>query len=351
MSRIWRKTFPDPSTSPAHYTRAPFIGGPKVVTTVDLGEGSWIEGFSRVVHLAMVGQDPFAFGWGAAFVQFRGLSVVKSLRVNRAAFPSMQLSDLVLSFPLLEDLSVTGDCFHTLVKTGSDLHGLSIAIRPSSLPLFTGSLELFFRGGTGPIVHGWVSLPGGIHFRKLTLTWFREEDIPLTMALVEKCYDTLESLNIGRDGSRGTSIRHLHLYRSNLPPTPADPKPATFNLSNTTKLRDVVFRPQSLTVKWISLALQAVTSDHQDLRRISVDVPYHLAGLRVGEDPWRVIGEGLVEEWFGLDRILLHLLESLSIRTDVIWTWGGSVRVLGNYIGCLLPEVMKRGMVTINTVE
>jgi hypothetical protein len=41
-----------------------------------------------------------------------------------------------------------------------------------------------------------LSLPGGIHFRKLTLTWSDEQDLSLAMALVEKCSHTLESLNV-----------------------------------------------------------------------------------------------------------------------------------------------------------
>ena len=44
-----------------------------------------------------------------------------------------------------------------------------------------------------------LSRPGGIRFRKLTLKWFREEDISLMTALVEGCSRTLEPFNITRD--------------------------------------------------------------------------------------------------------------------------------------------------------
>lgn len=43
--------FPDPSTSPAHYTRAIFICSSTVVMAVDVEAGGWIRGFSRVVRL------------------------------------------------------------------------------------------------------------------------------------------------------------------------------------------------------------------------------------------------------------------------------------------------------------
>jgi len=202
----------DPSICPAHYTKALVIGSPTVVTTVDAEAGSWIKGFSRVVHLVMAGQTQFAFGWGAAFIQFCGFSpIIKSLLINRVAFPPTLLSNLILSFPLLEDLSIT-DCYRMLVNDGSYPDGLATGIQPAGLPVFTGSLQPFIRGGIGHIVHGWMSQPGGsIHFRKLTLTWFYE-DISLTMALVEKRPHTLESLDITRNG---TPTGRLHSHGSN----------------------------------------------------------------------------------------------------------------------------------------
>ena len=201
----WKTMFPDPSTSPAHYTKALLIGSPKIVEVIDVEAGSWIKGFSRVVHLAMVGQlgEQLAFGWEAAYVQFCGFSsVIKSLRMDHIVFPSPLLSNLILSFPLLEDLSIT-DRYRTWTTDEGYLDGLSIAIKHSSLPVFTGSLELLLRGGMKLIVRQWLPLPGGIHFRKLTLTWFCEEDISLTMALVENCSHTLESLYISYESPLG----------------------------------------------------------------------------------------------------------------------------------------------------
>ena len=213
----WKTTFPDPSTSPACYTKALSIGGPKVVTTVDVEASSWIRGFSRVVRLAMVGQDEPTTGWGAAFTQFRGFSpFIKSLCVHHVAFPPSQLSNLILSFPLLEDLSIT-DCYRMSIKDAGYFDWLSTAIQPSSLPMFTGSLDLFLRGGMRPIVHRWLSLPDGVHFRKLTLKWTCEEDILLMMALGERCSNTLESLDITNDYVHGTSIGYpIHPHGGNL---------------------------------------------------------------------------------------------------------------------------------------
>jgi len=85
-----------------------------------------------------------------------------------------------------------------------------------------------------------MSLPGGIHFRKLAVVWFEGEDLSLTTALVEGCSHTLESLDTTYT-PRGTSICIwvrannviLSLVRLGFP---------SFNLSKATKLGDVVFQ-------------------------------------------------------------------------------------------------------------
>ena len=89
-------------------------------------------------------------------------------------------------------------------------------------------------------MHRLLSLP--IHFRKLALTWSCKEAFSLTMAFVEKCSHTLESLDTTCDSSRGTSTKHLHSHGSDSLHLPADPTSGPFDLSKATKLESVVFR-------------------------------------------------------------------------------------------------------------
>ena len=104
-------------------------------------------------------------------------------------------SDLILSFPLLEDLIVF--VYGEVVTHEGDCSSEpSTVIQPSSSPSFTGSLELSLEGGMKPIARRLLSSPGGLHFRKLTLDWRHEEDPILATALVEECSHTLESLDI-----------------------------------------------------------------------------------------------------------------------------------------------------------
>jgi len=202
----WMETFPDPFNSPAYHTHT-LTYSQSVECS---GAGDWITSFSRVVHFDVLGP-----GYGSSatqsmgsFVPFHGFSpVLKSIRLDFAVIPASQLFNLILSFPLLEDLTVVA-YFGASTDGGDDPGGLSTAVQPSSLPTFNGSLDLLMRAGIGPIARRLLSSPGGIHFRKLTLTWSQDSDAPLIRGLVEECSRTLESLKITRS-TQGTSIQYL----------------------------------------------------------------------------------------------------------------------------------------------
>ena len=160
-------------------------------------ETEWLDhSFSNVVHFEVIGQGLFTVHEKAALISFHGFSsIFTSLRVAFSILPSSQIRNLIFYFPLLEDLTVVA---YFGISTGSsgDSSGLSIVIHPSNSPRFTGSLDLLMRRGMKHIVHQLLSLPGDIRFRKLTVTWLHEDDLSLTTALVERCSDTLESLNV-----------------------------------------------------------------------------------------------------------------------------------------------------------
>ena len=66
-------------------------------------------------------------------------------------------------------------------------------IPPSTSPKFTGSLHI--DGAVPSATHWLCSLPGGLHFREICLS-YNEDDAPLITGLVSKCSHTLESLTI-----------------------------------------------------------------------------------------------------------------------------------------------------------
>jgi len=159
------------------------------------GAGGWLGGFRSIVKLELDDQRTHAHESEVSLLPLHGFSpALKSLRVQFMIIPSSRIFDLMLSFPLLGTLAVVA--LDTSIDNGDGSNGLSTVIQRSNPPTFTGSLELFMRGGMEHIARRLLSLPGGINFRKLTLTWFHERDLSLTMALVERCSCTLESLDI-----------------------------------------------------------------------------------------------------------------------------------------------------------
>jgi len=205
--QLWTKVFTNPSTSPAHYAKTLSIDCPHLVTAVDAEEGGWIRAFSQIEQLE-VGRNAVPRNTPVIpLLPFHGLSpVVKTLRIDFTLLSSSKVFDLIFSFPLLEDL--TAVTYNTrLADNGNGPDDPSTTAQPSSSPTFTGSLTLR-RGGMERLVNRLLSLPGGIHFRKLDLTWFREEDSLLAAALVDRCSHTLESLDVSCEEVPGTSIRY-----------------------------------------------------------------------------------------------------------------------------------------------
>jgi hypothetical protein len=190
----WKNMFSDPSTSPARYTQTLSIDCVQDVTATDAEEGGWIPTFSCVRHFKMTIHKTGIDKPVVSLLSFHGFSpVIKSLCIIYTCFPLSCIFDLIRSFPLLEDLSVET---HDTCDSHGGLNGSLTAVRPLTPPVFTGSLDLILRMGMDPIATRLLSLSVHLHFRKLNLTWNRENDVSLTTALVESCGSTLESLHI-----------------------------------------------------------------------------------------------------------------------------------------------------------
>ena len=131
---------------------------------------------------------------GRYLVPFHGFSsVVKSLCVDIFVLPSSEIFDLVLSLPLLEDLTVVS--YNALADENDDPDQLPTTALPSTPPMI-GSLSLFRWEGLKPLARRLLSLPGDIHFQNINLTLLYEEDFSSATALVEGCSHVLKSLDI-----------------------------------------------------------------------------------------------------------------------------------------------------------
>ena len=183
--RAWKRTFPDPTRSPAHYTHNLVVHCP--LRTRGLEEAGWLESFSHVVRLELrinVPCDPAVF-----FTLFHKFSPsVKSLRVTGIYLPHPHALHLVRSLTLLENLTLDGD---RAVDWGR-----SPAIYPSNSPALIGTLKLDILERAEPIVRPLLDLPDHLHFRKLILTCHRDEDFRWGEKLMAAYSGTLKCLDI-----------------------------------------------------------------------------------------------------------------------------------------------------------
>ena len=340
----WKKTFPDPSTSPAHYAKTLLIDCLHVVTPADAEAGGWITGFSRVVNLVLSGDGMDDDEPGIFFIPLQRLSpAVKYLSVHCVPPSSPHIFDLILSFPLLEDLAMT-NVNYAAIDEDDGSNGLPTTNQPSNMPAFTGSFSLI-TAGPAPIARQLSSLPGGIHFRKLTLTWSsRGADISLIAALVKGCSHTLESLEICCDPFSAPILFPRHTDNLLL----FQVGPATIDLSKAIKLQDVIFRPDFPSVKWITAALQTTTPKHRELQKITIRVPY---SSTFPDNVDTVERSTTFGEWMDLDRLLVQFWESRSTHPKVECTtwqgWNGSMR---GFFDCFLPELTRRGTIDANNL-
>ena len=182
----WMRAFPDPSNSPAHYTRSLSTRGFKSVTTAAMDARAWVRSFRHLVHLAVAthgAQDESR----VSLAQLKRLSpTLRSLHLCHYRIPLPEIIDLICSFPLLKDLSLI------YLWDECDTDGWNV---PPS-PKFTGSLDL--TGEVNTIARGLLELPGGLHFSEIKVTCadYHAESV---MDLVSGCSDTLEYLYINFD--------------------------------------------------------------------------------------------------------------------------------------------------------
>jgi len=304
-------------------------------------EGGWIRAFSGVTSLWINDGDWFALGASeVSLAHFRELSLtLKSLHLGPILLPCPGLFDFVLSFPLLEDFSLAGYNDPQFDVDGNRPLDEPQTVIPSTSPPLTGSLGFHLRGGAGNAARQLLDLPNGLHFRKLSLSWYHETDLWWMTELVTRCSHTLEFLDITH--INGQTLVHICVRTNNLTLFQACSDPSSY-LSTATRLRDLIFQPGSQRVKWITMALQTITPEHRDLRRISIQV--HYAFIYYGMGFREFIGEVACREWLDLDRLLVQLWESRSIRPRVGsrgMEWDSTLQ----FIGCLLPEITKRGIV------
>ena len=181
----WMKTFPNPSNSPAHHTRSLSIFRLPTFSARGPNTRAWICAFRRLEHLNICAF--FCASIRGPLLPFHGISpTLRSLSITSFAAPVPEVFDLVCSFPLLDDLELS-----SVIGYKPDTWTI-----PSTSPKLTGTLHVGKLSGTKSIIRRLLELPDGLHFSKILADCFCEAE--LTIDLVPRCFETLETLQIGR---------------------------------------------------------------------------------------------------------------------------------------------------------
>ena len=323
----WMKTFPDPSNSPAHYTRRLSVSYlPEASVSLATGD-DWIRAFCNVIHFHFE-RIPWAASVdpGLPLAPLFGFSpTLRSLRLTSTSF---EVFDFVCSFPLLEDLALVD-----LRPEGGTL-GRSA---PPTSPKLTGSLDLSATGGIHSATRRLLGFQDGLRFAKITVSCIGR-DFGSATDLVSRCFDTLKSLNVCCFLTGTFLSLSLSLART-LPPfvdavTPRGDFP---DLSKATKLRDLMFLGRRSNIHWIIAALQTVKS--KDLQQITIRL--HTATLRNSTE------ETDLQEWQALDRLLVQIWTSHSIRPRLMYAPNSGGRDTRDRIPSLLPELTRRELIDL----
>jgi len=155
----WKKTFPDIANSPAYYARTLSVGCPRLVIALD-GEEGCIRAFSGVTSLHLDSRSRHLSASEVSLAPFYKFSPsLKSLCMGPIIFPYPGLFDFILSFPLLEDLSLTGYGDPQFDDDGP--YGTQTTVPLMSPPL-TGSLDFHIFRWAGDVAQRLLDLPNGL---------------------------------------------------------------------------------------------------------------------------------------------------------------------------------------------
>ena len=111
------------------------------------------------------------------------------------------------------------------------------------------------------------------------------------------------------------------------------------DLSNATKLTSVVFRFDERTVSWVITALKTITSEHRNLREVTLYI--YVTASTISR---RMLGDQVYALWMDLDHVLFQLSESGAVRVRARFYSPRKDKQTREHVEGLLPEAAKGGI-------
>jgi len=178
----WKTTFPDPSISPAPYTREMRI---HLGSDAPMQLEEYMPYFSNARDLTLIGGKCENRDWISKIGRLP--TSIRSLTMKFVSVADVQVFRIMEQLPNLDDLSLCtfkGTCF--VAGAGEVLRGR-----------YSGKLDLLLvEDFHASIVRSLLKAPGGLAFRSIKAFCNTEDDFPVYMDLVATCRDTLVDLDI-----------------------------------------------------------------------------------------------------------------------------------------------------------
>jgi len=178
----WKIVFPNPSTSPATYTREMCI---HLAPDAPIQFAEYMPHFSNVRNLTLIGGRCDDREWISSIGRLP--ISIRSLTMKFVAVTKSQVLEIMEQLPDLNDFSLCtfqGGGFPA--GTGEVLKGR-----------YSGRLELLLMGDFhASIVRSLLETPGGLAFKSMKLFCNAEDDFSVYADLVTACQDTLSYVDI-----------------------------------------------------------------------------------------------------------------------------------------------------------
>jgi len=178
----WKATFPNPSTSPATYTREMRI---HLVSDMPIQLPEYMPYFSNVRDLALIGGRCENYEWISTIGKLP--ASIRSLTMKFVSVTNSQVLEIMGQLPNLDNFSLcTFQRGDFPARMGGILKGR-----------YSGRLELLLTGDShASIVESLLEAPAGLAFKSMKAFCNAEDDFPVYAALVTSCQDTLTDLDI-----------------------------------------------------------------------------------------------------------------------------------------------------------
>ena len=178
----WKATFPDPSTSPAAYTREMCI---HLASDAPTQLVEYMPYFSNVCDLTLIGARCEDREWIPSIGKLP--TSIRSLTMKFVSVTNLQVLEIMEQLPNLDDFSLcTSKGVGFSAEAGEILRGR-----------FNGKLDLLLMEDFhASIVRSLLKAPEGLGFKSIKAFCNTGDDFPVYVDLVTTCRDTLSELDI-----------------------------------------------------------------------------------------------------------------------------------------------------------